>query len=49
MNPVNNLRSVNVNQLTQRFKSKRELYNFLGQDCRAFLPRLDSTNVYFLK
>ena len=30
-------------------KSKKELYNFLLQDCQAYLPPMDSTNVYFLK
>ena len=32
-----------------KFKSKRELYQFLIQDCKAFLPSLDATNIYFLK
>jgi len=30
-------------------KSKKELYNFLLQDCQAYLPAMHSTNVYFLK
>ena len=30
-------------------KSKKELYNFLLQDCQAYLPPMDTTNVYFLK
>ena len=30
-------------------KSKKELYNFLLQDCQAYLPPMDATNVYFLK
>ena len=40
---------VSVNQLSSKFKSKKELYNFLLQDCQAYLPPLASTNVYFLK
>ena len=42
------LQGVNVNQLIANMKSKKELYNFLLQDCQAYLP-MDATNVYFLK
>jgi hypothetical protein len=45
----NNLRSVNVNELAAKVKSKKELYNFLVQDCQAYLPPLASTNVYYFK
>jgi hypothetical protein len=44
-----NLSRVNVNELSAKMKSKKELYNFLLQDCQAYLPPLTSTNVYFLK
>jgi hypothetical protein len=44
-----NLSRVNVNELSAKMKSKKELYNFLLQDCQAYLPPLHSTNVYFLK
>jgi hypothetical protein len=44
-----NLSKVNVNELSSKMKSKKELYNFLLQDCQAYLPPLHSTNVYFLK
>ena len=40
---------VNVNQLSAKMKSKKELYNFLLQDGQAYLPPMTSTNVYFLK
>ena len=43
------LQQVNVNQLSAKIKSKRELYNFFLQDCQAYLPPMDGTNVYFLK
>ena len=33
----------------ERFRSKRELYNFLSEDCKAYLPRRDCCNVYYLK
>ena len=44
-----NLQGVNVNQLNAKMKSKKELYNFLLQDCQAYLPPVDATNVHFLK
>ena len=40
---------INVNQLSSKMKSKKELYNFLLQDGQAYLPPMASTNVYFLK
>ena len=39
----------NINQLKERFRSKNELYRFLALECGAFLPKRESTNVYFLK
>ena len=30
-------------------KSKKELYNFLLQDCQVYQPPMDATDVYFLK
>ena len=43
------LKAVNVHHLQEKFKSKKELYHFLTQDCKAFLPKLESTNGYFFK
>ncbi len=43
------LSSVHVNQLSSKCKSKKEFYNFLVNDCHAYLPPLCSTNVYFFK
>ena len=43
------LARVNVHELMERFRSKKELYDFLCQDCKAYLPKIDSTNVYFYK
>ena len=40
---------INVNELSSKMKSKKELYNFLLRDGQAYLPPLGSTNVYFLK
>ena len=49
MNQGAQLQKVNVSSLASHFKSKKELHTFLVQDCSAFLPPLDSTNIYFLK
>ena len=46
---IMNLQAVNVNQFSAKMKSKKELYKFLLQDCQAYLPPKDSTNVYFFK
>ena len=43
------LAQVNVHELMERFRSKKELYDFLSQDCKAYLPKIDTTNVYFYK
>ncbi len=46
---TNEPQNLNVNQLNAKMKSKKELCNFLLQDCQANLPPMDATNVYFLK
>jgi len=43
------LQQINVHAMSSKMKSKKELYNFLLQDCQAYLPPLASTNVYYLK
>ena len=45
----NENKKLNVNQLKSTFRTKNELYRFLSMDGKAFLPNVDSTNVYFLK
>ena len=40
---------MNVLQLAEKCRSKKELYTFLIQDGKAFLPKIDSTNVYFFR
>ncbi len=32
-----------------KYKSKREVYNFLTIDCHAYLPPYDTLTIYFLK
>lgn len=43
------LKRVNIHELTEKFQSKKEVYNFLTQDCEAYLPKVDSINIFFLK
>ena len=43
------LAQVNVHELMERFRSKKELNDFLSQDCKAYIPKIDTTNVYFYK
>ena len=44
-----NLNQVNVLDLRQRVGDKKELYDFLTQECGAYLPKQNFTNVYFLR
>jgi hypothetical protein len=33
----------------EKMSSKRDVYNFLTQECEAYLPKMDTVNIYFLK
>jgi hypothetical protein len=43
------LQRVNVHEMMEKFQSKKEVYNFLMQECEAYLPKVDTINVFFLK
>jgi len=43
------LQKVNVHEMMEKFQSKKEVYNFLLQECEAYLPKVDTINVFFLK
>lgn len=43
------LKRVNIHEITEKFQSKKEVYNFLSQNCEAYLPKVDTINIYFLK
>ena len=43
------LSDVGIQDLEKRFRSKREMHDFLVQDCKAFLPKLPSTSIFFMK
>ena len=50
MNPNQNpLTRVSLQEVKDKFSSKKELYDFIVLDCQAFLPKVESINVYFLK
>ena len=40
---------VSSKEFASKYKSKRELYNFLATDVGIFLPPYDNVTVYFLK
>lgn len=33
----------------EKVQSKRDVYNFLAQECEAYLPKMDTVNIFFLK
>lgn len=43
------LSEINIHQLREKIGSKKELYDFLTQECNAYLPKLNCTNVYFFR
>lgn len=52
MNPHHSqqeLAKINVHQLMEKVQSKRDVFNFLTQECEAYLPKLDTINIFFLK
>ena len=40
---------VSAKEFASKFKSKREVYNFLTLDVKAFLPPYENVTIYFLK
>lgn len=36
-------------ELMEKVQSKRDVYTFLTQECEAYLPKLDTINIFFLK
>ena len=43
------LEKVNVNEIMEKMASQKDVYNFLTIECEAYLPKLDSINMFFLK
>ena len=40
---------MNVRLLMEKLQSKKDVYNFLMQECEAYLPKMDTVNMFFLK
>ena len=47
--PENLNESVTSAAFAAKFRSKREVYQFLSVDVKAYLPPLDNVTIYFLK
>ena len=40
---------VTATAFAAKYKSKREIFNFLTMDVKAYLPTYDTVSIYFLK
>ena len=40
---------VTATTFAAKYKSKREVFNFLTMDVKAYLPTYDTVSIYFLK
>ena len=49
LQPAPRLEKVNVREVMEKMASKREVYNFLTVECEAYLPKVDTVNIFFLK
>ena len=38
-----------MNEIMEKIASKRDVYNFLTIECGAYLPKVDTVNIFFLK
>lgn len=43
------LERINIHELQEKASSKKEIYNFLTLECEAYLPKMDTVNIFFLK
>ena len=43
------LTRVNIHEMMEKVSSKRDIYLFLTQECEAYLPKMDTINIFFLK
>ena len=43
------LTRVNIHEMMENVSSKRDIYLFLTQECEAYLPKIDTINMFFLK
>ena len=47
--PDHRLEQVNIHTVMQKVASKRDVYNLLSQEGEAYLPKMDTASIYFLK
>ena len=40
---------ISAQAFAAKFKSKREVYNLLTVDCKAYLPQYETITIYFLR
>ena len=45
----NQMAQVSSKEFGAKYKSKREIYNFLASDVGVYLPPYDNVTIYFLK
>ena len=43
------MEQVNIKEVMEKMASKKDVHNFLTQECEAYLPKLDTVNIFFLK
>ena len=45
----NQTTSISSKEFSAKYRSKREIYNFLATDCHIYLPPYDNVTIYFIK
>ena len=45
----NNTTSISSKEFAAKYRSKREIYNFLATDVGVYLPPYDNVTIYFIK
>ena len=40
---------INVKEIAAKFRTKREIYNFLILDCKIYLPAYETVTIYFMR
>ena len=45
----NQMTSVSSKEFSAKYRSKREIYNFLATDVGVYLPPYDNVTIYFIK
>ena len=43
------MEQVNIKEVMEKMASKKDVHNFLTQECEAYLPKLNIVNIIFLR